>query len=147
MQVPNWVYLVNMQNEEGWTALHVAAEQGMVRMVRYLLARGADANIKTTRGRTAYDVAAGYSEVQSFLKAEMARRRRKEHEADEIGFCLQRGIERGGRLEAADFHEGRHLRQVLARGDGLVFPQGLMPSNPSRSAWPPRDPRVRCQPT
>ena len=31
---------VNLANEEGWTALHVAAEQGDLRMVNYLLARG-----------------------------------------------------------------------------------------------------------
>ena len=46
-------------------ALHVAAEQGMLRMVNYLLARGADANVCTAKGRTPYDVAAGYSRYRT----------------------------------------------------------------------------------
>lgn len=46
-------------------ALHVAAEQGMLRMVNYLLARGADANVCTAKGRTPYDVAAGYSRCRT----------------------------------------------------------------------------------
>jgi hypothetical protein len=61
-----------MQNEEGWTALHVAAEDGNERMVRYLLARGARTDIKTTRGRTAYDVAEGYPGIRAAIKGKMA---------------------------------------------------------------------------
>lgn len=63
---------IDMQNEEGWTALHVAAEDGNERMVRYLLARGARTDLKTTRGRTAYDVAEGYSAIRSAIRAKMA---------------------------------------------------------------------------
>jgi hypothetical protein len=63
---------INMQNEEGWTALHVAAEDGNERMVRYLLARGARTDIKTRTGRTAYDVAEGYSGVRAAIREKMA---------------------------------------------------------------------------
>lgn len=63
---------INMQNEEGWTALHVAAEDGNERMVRYLLARGARTDIKTKTGRTAYDVAEGYSAVRAAIREKMA---------------------------------------------------------------------------
>lgn len=63
---------IDMQNEEGWTALHIAAEDGNERMVRYLLARGARTDLKTTRGRTAYDVAEGYSAIRAALRAKMA---------------------------------------------------------------------------
>ncbi|HEX8433665.1 ankyrin repeat domain-containing protein [Archangium sp.] len=63
---------INIQDSDGWTPLHVAAEQGLLRTVNYLLARGANPNIKTTRGRTAYDVASGYAQVQAALKAKMA---------------------------------------------------------------------------
>ncbi|MCR5878745.1 ankyrin repeat domain-containing protein [Phenylobacterium sp. J367] len=63
---------IDMQNEEGWTALHVAAEDGNERMVRYLLARGARTDLKTTRGRTAYDVAEGYSAIRAAIRAKMA---------------------------------------------------------------------------
>jgi hypothetical protein len=59
---------INAQNDEGWTALHVAAEDGNERMVRWLLAHGARADIKTTRGRTAYDVAEGYAAVRAALR-------------------------------------------------------------------------------
>ncbi|MGA0604419.1 ankyrin repeat domain-containing protein [Phenylobacterium sp. VNQ135] len=63
---------IDMQNEEGWTALHIAAEDGNERMVRYLLARGARTDLKTTRGRTAYDVAEGYSAIRAAIRAKMA---------------------------------------------------------------------------
>lgn len=63
---------IDMQNEEGWTALHVAADDGNERMVRYLLARGARVDLKTTRGRTAYDVAEGYSAIRAAIRAKMA---------------------------------------------------------------------------
>lgn len=62
---------INVQNEEGWTALHVAAEDGNERMVRYLLARGARTDIKTRTGRTAYDVSEGYSSIRSLIRAKM----------------------------------------------------------------------------
>jgi ankyrin repeat protein len=63
---------INMQNEEGWTALHVAADDGNERMVRYLLARGARTDLKTRTGRTAYDVAEGYSSIRAAIREKMA---------------------------------------------------------------------------
>ena len=47
---------INMQNEEGWTALEVAAEQDNVAMVKFLLAHGADPKIKDNRHRGPVDV-------------------------------------------------------------------------------------------
>ena len=59
---------INAQNDEGWSALHVAAEDGNEAMVRWLLAHGARPDLKTGRGRTAYDVAEGYAGVRAALR-------------------------------------------------------------------------------
>ena len=42
------------------------------------------------------------------VECEMARRRRKEHEADEVGSRRERRIERVGRAEAANLHQDGH---------------------------------------
>lgn len=63
---------VNIQNSEGYTLLHVAAADGNLRMVQYLLARGADPNVRNMNHQTPYDVASGYAQVQKALKAKMA---------------------------------------------------------------------------
>ena len=42
-------------------------------------------------------------------EADMARRRRKEHEADHVGAGIERHLERLGRLQAADFDKRRHM--------------------------------------
>ena len=55
--------------------------------------------------------------------ADMARRRRKEHEADEVGARLERCIERIGRAKPADFDKSGHAAGVLARRAPLVCPQ------------------------
>ncbi|MGZ2412274.1 uncharacterized protein ACUXST_001695 [Sphingomonas sp. F9_3S_D5_B_2] len=52
---------VNMQNEEGYTLLHYAADNGNNEMVKALLQRGADPTIKANSGSTAYDMATGTS--------------------------------------------------------------------------------------
>ncbi|MET0858003.1 MAG: ankyrin repeat domain-containing protein [Telluria sp.] len=62
--------LVNMQNSEGYTLLHVAADQNNLAMVELLLARGADPAIKTATGSTAYTMASG-TMVRSKIKAAM----------------------------------------------------------------------------
>ena len=48
---------VNVQNEVGDTALHIAAVQGRIEIVEVLLKAGADASIKNTRGQTALQAA------------------------------------------------------------------------------------------
>jgi len=47
---------VNMQNDEGWTPLEVAAEQNNVTMVKFLLKRGANPAIADARRRRPVDV-------------------------------------------------------------------------------------------
>jgi hypothetical protein len=59
---------VNMQNDEGYTLLHVAADQNNLAMVEFLLARGADPAIKTHTGSTALSMASG-TMVRSKIKA------------------------------------------------------------------------------
>ena len=46
---------VNARNEFGWTALMYAAEAGAAETVRILLKAGADASVKDTDGKTAWD--------------------------------------------------------------------------------------------
>ncbi len=49
---------INRRGENGFTALHLAATQGHVEIVRLLLARGADRDLRDARGRTARQIAA-----------------------------------------------------------------------------------------
>lgn len=59
---------VNFQTEEGYSLLHYAAEAGNLEMVKALLARGANPNLKSARGSTPYDMAMG-----PMVKSELAR--------------------------------------------------------------------------
>lgn len=60
---------VNMQNGEGYTLLHIAADDGNLAMVNALLERGADPAIKTNRGSTALDLAMGTMVAARIRKA------------------------------------------------------------------------------
>ena len=62
--------LINLQNGEGYTLLHVAADQGNLAMVELLLARGADPAIKSQTGSTALTMASG-TMVRAKIKAAM----------------------------------------------------------------------------
>src|SRR6202035_4828253 len=42
--------------------------------------------------------------------ADMARRMRKEHKAHEIGACIERRVERRGRLQATDLDQDGHAK-------------------------------------
>lgn len=48
---------INFQDDEGYTILHYAADANRLDLVKALLARGADPNLKSARGRTPYDMA------------------------------------------------------------------------------------------
>lgn len=61
---------INMQNDEGYTLLHVAADQNNLAMVELLLARGADPAVKSQTGSTAFSMASG-TMVRSKIKAAM----------------------------------------------------------------------------
>lgn len=50
---------VNYCDEEGWTALHVAAFVGKIEFVRLLLDAGADRTARTHQGRTPLQTAKG----------------------------------------------------------------------------------------
>jgi ankyrin repeat protein len=48
---------INLQNEKGYTPLHLATEHAHVNCVKVLLSHNADKTIVDDRGRTAYDLA------------------------------------------------------------------------------------------
>lgn len=62
---------INMQDSDGWTALHVAAEDGNVTMVQLLLDHGARTDLKTKTGKTALDVGRAYPGVQAAIRVRM----------------------------------------------------------------------------
>ena len=62
---------VNAKQQEGWTALHAAAQHGDGAMVELLLKYGANPNAKNDDGRTADELAdeKGHSHVAERLRA------------------------------------------------------------------------------
>lgn len=64
---------VNERDENGYTALHGAAENNIVENVRLLLANGANPTATTRDGKTPLDFAksAGHNEVVANLKAHL----------------------------------------------------------------------------
>lgn len=61
---------INFQTDEGFSILHYAADANRLDLVKALLARGANADLKSARGRTAYDMATAPL-VKATLKARM----------------------------------------------------------------------------
>ena len=61
---------VNARSQGGHTALHAAAENGYLEVVRFLVENGADCSLKVDSGETALDLAlmAGHTEVAEYLK-------------------------------------------------------------------------------
>lgn len=59
---------VNLQDDEGYSALHAAAENGYLELVKFLLEQGADA--KHAAPYTAFELAemAGHTEIIEYLK-------------------------------------------------------------------------------
>ena len=76
---------LNIQSNDGWTALHLAAQGGYVEIIELLLDSGADLNIQNNGGWTALDIA-------------------KDHNREQVvEVLLQRGAEYGpGSEERAD---------------------------------------------
>jgi len=80
---------INAQEKDGDTALHEAAEEGHVEVVRYLLRKDADKTIKNKKGKTALDKAEEElkeeevdSEKYKNLKEVIMHLKRKWREAD-----------------------------------------------------------------
>ncbi len=46
---------INARADDGWTALHCASDDGHFEVVKFLISRGADVNIRSDRGLTAWD--------------------------------------------------------------------------------------------
>ena len=61
---------INQQTEEGYTLLHIAADQNNLEVARELLKRGANPNIKSSIGSTVADMAySGSALLSEVLKA------------------------------------------------------------------------------
>ena len=58
---------VNVQDEDGWTALHVAAIYGNVEIARMLIDAGARKDIRDNEGKLPYDLART-PELKNLLK-------------------------------------------------------------------------------
>jgi len=69
----NFVNDVNIQMDSFWnrrTPLHKAAENGHLEVVKYLINKGADPKIKSSKNKTAYDLAidGNHSDVSNYLQ-------------------------------------------------------------------------------
>ena len=64
---------INFQTDEGFSILHYAADANRLNLVKALLARGANPDLKSARGRTPYDMAIAPM-VKAALGARMAAR-------------------------------------------------------------------------
>merc|ERR1712000_30988 len=62
---------VNSTNEfDNWTALHHAAQEGFVDMIKLLLSKGADPSIKDAKGRLPLDLAKDYGNKEAIALLE-----------------------------------------------------------------------------
>ncbi|MBS0480458.1 MAG: ankyrin repeat domain-containing protein [Proteobacteria bacterium] len=61
---------INFQTDEGYSILHYAADANRLDLVKALLSRGANPDLKSARGRTPYDMATAPL-VKAALKAKM----------------------------------------------------------------------------
>jgi uncharacterized protein len=59
-------------SDQGYTALHLAANNGNVELIEFLIQAGADRNLKTGAGETAYDLAVKQGHAIPLLKGEGA---------------------------------------------------------------------------
>lgn len=81
----------NRQDSRGWSALHVAAENGYVEVIRMLVAAGANPSLKSKSGQTAQmvldaKIAADKAASAQRLANEEAARGRRENAAQSNGF-------------------------------------------------------------
>ncbi|MDQ7825151.1 MAG: ankyrin repeat domain-containing protein [Candidatus Eremiobacteraeota bacterium] len=67
--------LLNKPGEDGRTLLHIAAVQGHTPVVKLLVERGADLNVKTADGKTPLKIAleSGKTELAEYLKSKGAK--------------------------------------------------------------------------
>ena len=70
------------------------------------------------------------AELARRMKRHVARPRRKEHEAHHVGAGIERGVERVGRGQAADFDESSHLTFATRRSSAVI--RALSPCGRSR---------------
>lgn len=62
---------LNAKNAAGWTALHLAAMDGNLAIVKALIGGGADVDVAGQQGKTALDLARekGQSEIVQYLES------------------------------------------------------------------------------
>ncbi|HOT51462.1 MAG TPA: ankyrin repeat domain-containing protein, partial [Candidatus Hydrogenedentes bacterium] len=94
---------INAADINGFTPLHIAAEQGHVRMVKLLMSRGANVNLRNSEGRTPLKIAqdSNNDEVAALLRP-----------ATESAFsaALNSGDVAGVKRFLEDCRSGQHAR-------------------------------------
>lgn len=60
--------VINMQNKDGWSCVHLLAREGSLDVFNYLLKCGLNVNVKTRNGRTALHIAALHGQKDIVIK-------------------------------------------------------------------------------
>jgi ankyrin repeat protein len=62
---------INLQDKNGWTALHHGSKNGHLEIAKILIGAGADARVTDAHGRTAADVAReqGHLEIAEYIES------------------------------------------------------------------------------
>ena len=60
---------VNIRGVGGYTAMHAAAENGHLEVLRLLVSRGGTVDARTDEGQTPLELGAGHPEIITFLRS------------------------------------------------------------------------------
>ncbi|XP_074595236.1 protein phosphatase 1 regulatory subunit 16A-like isoform X2 [Brevipalpus obovatus] len=118
---------INAKDSEKWTPLHAAATCGLLHLVKYLIAKGADLLAVNADGNMPYDICEDEATLD-YIESEMAKRGITQEMIDETRASVENRMladlkqiaELGGDLECRDNQGATPLHVAAANGYSVV---------------------------